>query len=176
RNPKQADDPKAIFTAMRPVFADMVTEVQRSIGFFQSLDRKAKIGGVVMLGNTVKLPGLLQYLGKHLGYEVLEIDSFNKLTGSSVVAAPSFKDNVLSFSTCYGLCLQGLGKGKLSTNLLPPEILTQRLIRAKKPWALAGVSAVVLACALNYMFWYNTWKQVHPETKIAGVAWKDAVN
>src|SRR5207248_1845960 len=38
RNPKQAEDPKAIYQAMRPVFADMVTEVQRSIGFFQSLD------------------------------------------------------------------------------------------------------------------------------------------
>src|SRR6266513_1574982 len=62
RNPKQAEDPKAIFQAMRPVFADMVTEVQRSIGFFQSLDRKAKISSVVMLGNTVKLPGLVQYL------------------------------------------------------------------------------------------------------------------
>src|SRR5215510_14443105 len=136
RNPKQAEDPKAIF---------------------QSLDRKAKITNVVMLGNTVKLAGLVHYLSKHLGYDVMEIDSFNKLGGASVIAAPSFKDNVLAFSTCYGLCLQGLGKGKLSTNLLPREILTQRLIRAKKPWAVAGVSALILACALNYIFYYSTW-------------------
>ena len=97
RNPKQAEDPKAIFQAMRPVFADLVTEVQRSIGFFQSLDRKAKIGSVVMLGNTMKLPGLVQYLAKHLGYDVKEIESFNKLSGASVVTAPSFKDNLLAF-------------------------------------------------------------------------------
>src|SRR5438067_2340559 len=176
RNPKQAEDPKAIFQAMRPVFADMVTEVQRSIGFFQSLDRKAKISGVVMLGNTVKLPGLVQYLAKHLGHEVQEIDSFNKLGGSNVVSAPSFKDNVLAFSTCYGLCLQALGRAKLSTNLLPREILTQRLIRAKKPWAIAGVSAMVLACALNYAFWFSTWKEVNPQTEIAGVKWVDAIS
>src|SRR4029450_6469512 len=62
RNPKQAEDPKAIFQAMRPVFADLVTEVQRSVGFFQSLDRKAKIESVVVRGNTVKLPGLGEYL------------------------------------------------------------------------------------------------------------------
>src|SRR6185503_2721493 len=154
------------FQAMRPVFADMVTEVQRSIGFFQSLDRKAKITGVVMLGNTVKLPGLVQYLSKHLGYEVQEIDSFNKLGGASVVAAPSFKDNVLAFSTCYGLCLQGLGKGKLSTNLLPQEILTQRMIRAKKPWAIAGVSAIILACALNFAFYCHRWSQVDQNTSV----------
>src|SRR6476659_818571 len=175
RNPKQAEDPKAIFQAMRPVFADMVTEVQRSIGFFQSLDRKAKISIVVMLGNTVKLPGLVQYLSKHLGYDVQEIESFNKLGGSSVVAAPSFKDNVLAFSTCYGLCLQGLGRAKLSTNLLPREILTLRLIRAKKPWAIAGVSAMLLACALNYVFWYNRWWEVNPKRPYGNYTWEQAL-
>src|SRR5205085_2696161 len=152
-----------------------VTEVQRSIGFFQSLDRKAKISAVVTLGNTVKLPGLVQYLGKHLGYEVQEIDSFNKLGGAQVTSSPSFKDNVLAFSTCYGLCLQGLNKGKLGTNRLPREILTQRLIRAKKPWAIAGVSALVLACAVNYGFWQRTWWQVNPQNEIQGVKWVDAV-
>jgi len=176
RNPKQAEDPKAIFQAMRPVFADMVTEIQRSIGFFQSLDRKAKIGSVVTLGNTVKLPGLVQYLSKHLGYDIKEIDSYNRLSGAGVVAAPSFKDNVLSFATCYGLCVQALGKGKLSTNLLPREILTQRLIRAKKPWAVAGVSALLLACALNYGFWYKNWYEVHPKRDYDGKTWEQAVS
>jgi type IV pilus assembly protein PilM len=176
RNPKQAEDPKAIFQAMRPVFADMVTEVQRSIGFFQSLDRKAKIANVVMLGNTVKLPGLAQYLAKHLGYEVKEVESFHKLGGSEVIASSSFKDNVLGFATCYGLCLQGLGRGKLSTNLLPREIITQRLIRAKKPWAVAGVSALVLACALNYVFYYNTWSKVQDDVTVNGVTWASALS
>ncbi len=44
RNALKAEDPKAVFLAMRPVFNDLVTEVQRSISFFQSVDRKAKIG------------------------------------------------------------------------------------------------------------------------------------
>ena len=175
RNPKQADDPKAVFQAMRPVFADMVTEVQRSIGFFQSLDRKAKIESIVMLGNTVKLPGLVQYLSKHLGYPVKEIESFKRMTGSSVVTAPSFKDNLLAFGGCFGLCLQGLGKGKLSTNLLPREILTQRMIKAKKPWAVAGVAALVLAVALNFVFYSRMLGQVHPDTKVNEVTWKQGV-
>jgi type IV pilus assembly protein PilM len=175
RNPRQAEDPKAIFQAMRPVFADLVTEVQRSIGFFQSLDRKAKITHIVALGNTVKMPGLVPYLAKHLGYDVQPIESFNKLSGAPVITAPSFKENVLTFGTCYGLCLQALGKSKLQTNLLPPEILTQRLIRAKKPWAIAGVSAMVLACALNYAFWYNTWYDVHPQKAVDGVTWATAI-
>ncbi len=176
RNPKQADDPKAIFQSMRPVFADMVTEVQRSLGFFQSLDRKAKIDGIVVLGNTVKLPGLVQYLSKHLGYEVREIESFKRLTGSTVVASPSFKDNLLAFGVSYGLCLQALNRSKLSTNLLPREIETQRMIRAKKPWALAAVGAIVLACALNYVGYSSKLNEVHPDRAINNVTWKSAVD
>ena len=51
-----------MFQAMRPVFSDLVTEMQRSIGYFTSIDRKAKIGRVVALGNAMKLPGLQRFL------------------------------------------------------------------------------------------------------------------
>src|SRR3990172_7881747 len=104
RNARQAEDPKLVFQAMRLVFNDLVTEVQRSIGYFQGIDRKARIGGVVVLGNAVKLPGLQQYLGKNLGYEVNNFEAFAHLKGPSVLAAPAFKDNQLSFGVCYGLC------------------------------------------------------------------------
>src|SRR5204862_6354742 len=54
------------------------------------------------------------------------------------------------------------------------EIITQRVIRAKKPWAIAGVSGIVLACALNYIFYYSTWNQVNPDTTLQNVSWKEA--
>ena len=44
-----------------PVARDLLAEVQRSIGFFQGIDRKAKIRGVVLLGNTVKLPSYQKF-------------------------------------------------------------------------------------------------------------------
>lgn len=175
RNPRQAEDPKAIFQAMRPVFGDMVTEIQRSIGFFQSLDRKAKINNIVMLGNTVKLPGLTQYLSKHLGYEISEIDAYRRLTGASVVTSPAFKENMLAFGSCYGLCVQALDKSKLKTNLLPRELITERIIKAKKPWAIAGVAAIMLACALNFIFHYMTWEEVYEEHMVENVPWKQAL-
>ncbi len=67
RNATTAQDPKAVFQAMRPVFNDLLTEVQRSIGFFTNLDRTAKIGRVVAMGNALKLPGLRRYLAQSLG-------------------------------------------------------------------------------------------------------------
>ena len=51
----------------------------------------------------------------------------------------------------YGLGVQGLGKGGLSTNLLPPEIERVRLIRAKKPWALAASALVMLGLSSLFM-------------------------
>ncbi len=174
RNARQAEDPKAVFQAMRPIFNDVVTEVQRSIGFFQGLDRKAKIKGVVLLGNTVKLPGLQQYVAKNLGYEVLNFEKFNRLEGSSVVSAPAFTDNVLAFGVCYGLCLQALGQSRLKTSLLPREILTRRLVKAKKPWAVASVGALMLALSLNFAFTYRVQSEVDPERKEKDVSWKQA--
>src|SRR3989304_977998 len=132
RNATAAADPKAGFQAMRPVFNDLLTEIQRSITYFTSIDRSAKIAKIVTLGNAMKLPGLQRYLGQSLGYEVVRLDSFRSLIGPEVVNAPAFSENLLSFGPCYGLALQALGKGALSTNLLPREIVKDRLGRAEE--------------------------------------------
>ena len=174
RNARQAEDPKMVFQAMRPVFNDLVTEVQRSIGYFQGIDRKAKIGGVVVLGNAVKLPGLQQYLAKNLGYEVNNFETFSHLSGPAVTSSPAFRDNQLSFGVCYGLCLQGLKVAKLRTNLVPREIMTDRLVRSKKPWAVASVGALLLACTFNVFFYYGPVASGVDDRTVAGVSWKQA--
>src|SRR5262249_46461299 len=46
----------------------------------------------------------------------------------------------------------------------------------KKPWAIAGVSAMLLACALNYVFWYDRWWEVNPDKVVNGVKWSEAVS
>ncbi len=160
KNAAKAEDPKAIFQAMRPVFNDLLTQIQRSIGYFTSIDRDAKIGRVIALGNAMKLPGLQKYLSQNLGYPVADVQKYRGITGDGVVAAPAFKENLLSFAVCYGLVLQGLGHAKLSTNLLPPEIVTDRLIRAKKPWAVAIAAALLLGCAVNFMGHWRAWNSV----------------
>lgn len=152
RNAMEAEDPKLVFQAMRPVFTDMVNEVQRSVGFFRSLNKKAELSSIVMLGNTTKLPGLANYLNKNLGMEVEVMERFQKLTGDDVLTAPAFKDHQAAFGPVYGLCLQLLGQGPMHTNLVPKEILKQRLIRAKKPWVVATAAALLLGFVVNLLF------------------------
>lgn len=150
RNATGAADPKAVFQAMRPVFGDLLTELQRSIGYFSNLDRAAKIGRVIALGNAMKLPGLRRYLSQSLGYEIEKLDTFSTLTGPQVIAAPAFQENILSFGVSYGLALQGLAKGGVHTNLLPREIIQDRMIKRKKPWAIAAAATFLLGCSISY--------------------------
>lgn len=150
RNATSAQDPKAVFQAMRPVFNDLLTEVQRSIGYFQSIDRAATIERIYALGSAIKLPGLRKYLEQHLGIEVVKVESFRGLVGSSVVANPAFQENLGGFGVCFGLAVQGLNKGGVHTNLLPREQVRDRLIREKKPWTVAAVAVTLLALAVSY--------------------------
>ncbi|MEM6799500.1 MAG: pilus assembly protein PilM, partial [Planctomycetota bacterium] len=163
RNATQADDPKAVFQAMRPVFSDLVTEIQRSIGFYLSNHRGAELKEIIALGNPMKLPGLQRYLAQNLEQPVTPIEDYAALVGGSVTAAPQFKDNHLSFAVAYGLCVQGLGDAKLSTSLLPEEIFTKRLIRGKKPWAVAAAAMLLVGLTVNYFSYVASWRTVNIE-------------
>jgi len=146
-NATKSPDPRAVFQALRPVFNDFVSEIQRSVGFFSSVNRAAKITKVIGVGNGFKLAGLQKFLQQNLQYDVERPEAFKALVGDSVVNSPLFADNVLSFAVPYGVALQQLGQTAIQTTLLPPEIARERLIRSKKPWAVATAAALMLGFA-----------------------------
>ncbi len=180
RNAMKAENPKAVFQAMRPVFSDLVAEIQRSLGFFTSNNRNATLGDMVALGNPMKLPGLQRFLSQNLDQEVKLIDNFNNLVGGTATAGPQFKENQLTFGVAYGLCVQSLDAGQLRTNLLPDEIVTTRLVRAKKPWAVAAAALLLGAFTINYFGHYSslttadTTGEMGQELKKAGDTATDA--
>ena len=161
RNATKAPDPKAVFTAMRGIFNDFASEVNRSIGFYSSVNRQAKIIKVVGLGNGFKLPGLQKFLQQNLnGLEVEKLEEFTKLIGDEVKGAPQFVENLPSFGVSYGLALQGLGRSQLRTNLLPPEIEQVRILRRKKPWALAASALLMLGFSALFLGDYKAYAAV----------------
>jgi len=151
RNATSAQDPKALFQAMRSAFNELSTELQRSVSYFSSIERKANLTRVLAVGNAMKLPGLRKILEQNLGIPVSRLESYRGLTGSSVVSVPAFQENMASFAVCYGLCLQGLKKSAVWTNLLPREILQDRMLREKKPWAVAGAAILLLGATLSFV-------------------------
>lgn len=151
RNAATAPDPKAVFQAMRQVFNELLTEVQRSIGYYTTLDRAAKVQRVLAIGNAMKLPGLRRFLAQGLGLEVEVLESFRGIAGPEVVGAAAFQENHLCFPVCYGLALQGLNRTSIHTNLIPREIVKDRIIRGKKPWAVAAAAVLLLGCTISFV-------------------------
>ncbi len=149
RNASHFENPKALFQAMRPVFTDLATEIQRSLNYFSNINKAARIKQGIALGNAAKLPGLMRFLSQNLQLPVDRLERFNRLQGAQVIDSPAFKENMLSMVVSYGLCVQGLGVGRLDTNLMPPEILQERLIRAKKPWTVAAAAALLLGFGIH---------------------------
>lgn len=167
-NATKSPDPRAVFQALRPVFNDYVSEIQRSIGYFSSVNRQAKISKVLGFGNGFKLAGLQKFLQQNLQYDVERPDSFKALAGDAVLNAPLFQENILGFAVPYGLALQVLGQTKIRTTLLPPEIASARKIRKKKPWAVATAAALLGGMSLSMIGNGITYSAVHtPEFESA---------
>jgi type IV pilus assembly protein PilM len=148
---------RQIFQAMRPVFADLVQEIQRSIGFYTQLHRETRFKKLIGLGNGFRLPGLQKFLEQNLNVPVHRVDSFNNLSHSEAINAPAFTENVLSFAVAYGLAVQGLGHATVDTNLLPSEVTRKRLWAGKRP-LFTGAAACLLA-ALG-LYYYGQSRQV----------------
>ncbi len=178
-NATKAPDPKAVFQALRPVFNDYVSEIQRSIGFFSSVNREAKIEKILAVGNGFKLAGLQKFLQQNLQYDVERVENYQGLVGDAVMSQPLFQENAMSFAVAYGVALQMLGQTTIKTSLLPPEIKVARMIRRKKPWALATAASLLLGLSLSAIGYASSmstvtvdkWKKSEEEVKrVVGVA------
>jgi len=175
RNAVRAEDPKMVFKVMRPVFTEFAAELQRSLNYFAGTDRTATIGKVLLLGNATKLRGLSDFVGKQLGLDVQRLETFRGLEGPGVLNAPAFRENRLAFGTAYGLALEGVGGPGIRTNLLPREIVHERVIESKKPWGLAAGVGLLGAAAISFMGMYFAWNSFAPNQYAGAFARADGV-
>ncbi len=140
---------RQILSAMRPVFSDLAQEVQRSIGYYQSLHRDAELGKLIGIGSTFKLPGLRKFLSQQLQIEVTRLDAFQRLNpqGRNETA---FSEHSVNFATAYGLALQGLELANIDVNLIPVPVVRERLWGRKIKWFGAAAAVVVLGSLVNF--------------------------
>ncbi len=152
RNAAKHKHARQIFQAMRPIFAELVAEVQRSIGFYSSTHREIELKRVLACGNAFKLSGLRKYLEQNLTIPggVAELDAFSKVIESSVTEQKNYGENVMGLPTAYGLALQGLGLAKITANLLPPELARVAMWKKKRPFFMAAAACTALAAIMPW--------------------------
>ena len=150
RNAATSKYARQIFQAMRPVFADLVAEVQRSIGFYASVHRDSRINRIVAVGGTFKLPGLQKYLQQNLQLDVERLDTFGAGAPPDPKQAAMYQDNVLSLVSAYGLALQAMGEGKITSSLLPARIRRERMWQEKQKFFAAAAALFVLGTGIGF--------------------------
>jgi type IV pilus assembly protein PilM len=155
RNSKTSKYAKQIYQAMRPVFGELVSEIQRSLGFFQSTHRDVQLRKVIALGGGFKLNGLSGYVQKNLQMAVEKPTKFTALPPDETGAAAALSEHVLSAATAYGLALQLMEEAKVTSSLLPMAIRKEKLWRDKTKW-FATAAALVVGASLvglgGYLF------------------------
>ncbi len=141
---------RQILQAMKPVFADLASEIQRSIGFYGNSNPNTELTRIVAFGGGTKMRGLLKYLQQTLQMNIERPDSFQKLRMGPGVSAAKFHENVSDFGVVYGLGLQGLGLAEIESNLLPASVSRAMVWKAKTIYFTAAASAILLVSLLAF--------------------------
>ncbi len=141
---------RQILQAMKPVFADLASEIQRSIGYYNNSNPTTKIVRIVALGGGTKMRGLLQYLQQSLQIPIERPDSFKQLRISAAVSAAKFHESVCDFGIVYGLGIQSLGLGRIESNLLPKSIERSMAWAVKSKYFVAAALLFLLFSVLAF--------------------------
>ena len=133
--------------AMRPVFADLLQELQRSLSYASGGVDLSEIVGV---GSTFRIPGLRKFIGQQLQVGVVRLDEFKRIdvTGRE---ASSFAENCVNMATAYGLALQGVGLAHIDVNLVPTSILREQMWDQKTKWFVAAASIIIVGSAITLL-------------------------
>jgi type IV pilus assembly protein PilM len=165
RNASTSKYARQIFQAMRPVFADLVAEVQRSIGFYASTHKESRISRIIATGGAFRLPGLQKYLQQNLQLDVLLLESFTGGAPSDGKMAATFNENILSLAAAYGLAIQAMGQGKITSSLLPQQIRRAKLWKEKIKWF--GVAAALFVVGTGIAYGRAYWEQMKGSSETA---------
>lgn len=138
---------RQIFQAMRPVFTDLTGELQRSLGFYTNSNPDVKLSRIVALGGGTKLRGLLKYLSQSLQIPVEKPEAFKRVAVAPGLSTAKFHENVSDFGVVYGLGLQGLGLGRIESNLLPSSV-ARSMAWASKTKYFVGAAVMLFAVSL----------------------------
>lgn len=155
REVEQSQHKRQVFQAMRPVFEDLATDVQRSMAYYQQLHPESKLTRLVGLGATFGLPGLKKFLSQRLQIDVVRLEQFHRISVEGASSA-EFQSHAHEFCTAYGCALQALGLAPIDANLVPVSVVRTAMWKRKIPWfataaalSIAGGAAAFIKPALE---------------------------
>jgi type IV pilus assembly protein PilM len=139
-----------ILKVFEGVVGELVTEVQRSLGFYKNLNAEAQFESVVVAGHTFRLQVLSEVKADRLGYPIISLVEMERIALSPAIDHDRFLEDVQSLSTATGLALQGIGEAHATVNLLPSQLRLQRILGTKRWAAVAILVIIAVSIAISW--------------------------
>jgi len=163
-----------LLRVIRPVVGNMVSEIQRSLGYYKSLARGVVFSKILALGNAFKLRGLDRVLAEGLQYKIERLDDITQFDFTGSISREEFMPYLSGASVVLGLLVQGTGRGYVSINLIPEELARAATMSRKTPWAVGAAAGVLVAVGI-LMLSERMYRTTVGESLSAGVDVLDRV-
>jgi len=142
---------KKLFQVLEPILRNLLGDVQRTIGYYKGLRKEIEIDRVLGVGNTFRLPGIIDMITQGVGTEVTPLDRLARIRVGPAVDMAWWQEELPSMGVALGLGLQGLGFGRVDMEFLPESLIRERMLRKKRPLVAAGVAVAVAASAMSFL-------------------------
>ncbi|MCS6970986.1 MAG: type IV pilus assembly protein PilM [Planctomycetes bacterium] len=130
---------------------DLVSEVNRSLGFYRNQNPDAKLDNIVISGNTFRLPGLPEYMAEKLGLTVNILEDLDRIKMADGLDRTHFMQDLQSLGVAMGLALQATGVARANVNLMPTVLQAERVLASKRWAAIAALAVVAVAAGIDWM-------------------------
>ena len=138
----KSDHAAKIFEVLQPLLRDLVSEINRSIGYYKSRAGELKIEDLFLFGGSGKVVGLRKFLEDNLRIRVQIFKSLKRVRIRP--EANIVQQDLQAFSSCIGSGLQALGLGDVQLNLLPQEQQDAAEFKKKQKVVLASTASLYL--------------------------------
>jgi len=98
----------ALHDVMLPILGDLATEIRRTLDYFQTRYREAKVSRIAISGGTARLPNLSRFFSLELGVETVVGDPFAQCEVPAAILSPDARRDIApSMATAVGLAMRG---------------------------------------------------------------------
>jgi len=140
-----------MFQVIEPTLRSLAGEIQRTSGYYLSLQRNARINRIFGLGHTFRLPGMADFVSQNIEMELELINAPQRVAVSSAIDTTWFAEEFPGMGPALGLALQGLGLAQVEMSLLPQSLINERRAAARRKYFGAVAAAVWLLVASQFI-------------------------
>lgn len=121
---------------------ELVSEINRSLGFYRTQNATATLDNLVISGNTFRLPGLPEYMAEKLRLTINILEDLDRIQVASGLDRSHFMQDLQALGVAMGLGLQATGVSRADVNLMPRGMQTERLLASKR-WAAVAALGII---------------------------------